>query len=198
MRAAWTPSCNTAWWPGIQAMRDSGLQVTEANTQRVGIMMGSGMGGLESIEEAYDKIYGDARSEKGIAVLHPRQHHQSGQRTFVDHVQDHRTQSRGRHRVHHLDACDRPCHALDPVGRCGCDAGGRFGDGHLPHRHERLCPGQSVIAAQRRSAGCQPALGQGSRRLRHGRRCRRHAARGIRITPRREAREFMPRWSDSA
>ena len=40
---------------GIQAMRDSGLAITEANSERVGIMMGSGMGGLESIEEAYDK-----------------------------------------------------------------------------------------------------------------------------------------------
>jgi 3-oxoacyl-[acyl-carrier-protein] synthase II len=40
---------------GIQAMRDSALQVTEANAHRIGIMMGSGMGGLESIEEAYDK-----------------------------------------------------------------------------------------------------------------------------------------------
>jgi 3-oxoacyl-[acyl-carrier-protein] synthase II len=40
---------------GIQAMRDSGFQVTEANAHRIGIMMGSGMGGLESIEEAYDK-----------------------------------------------------------------------------------------------------------------------------------------------
>jgi 3-oxoacyl-[acyl-carrier-protein] synthase II len=40
---------------GIQAMRDSGFQVTEANSHRVGIMMGSGMGGLESIEQTYDK-----------------------------------------------------------------------------------------------------------------------------------------------
>jgi 3-oxoacyl-[acyl-carrier-protein] synthase II len=41
---------------GIQAMRDSGLEVTEANSDRIGIMMGSGMGGLESIEETYDKF----------------------------------------------------------------------------------------------------------------------------------------------
>ena len=40
---------------GIQAMRDSGLQVTDANAHRIGIMMGSGMGGLESIEQTYDK-----------------------------------------------------------------------------------------------------------------------------------------------
>jgi 3-oxoacyl-[acyl-carrier-protein] synthase II len=40
---------------GIQAMRDSGLTVTEANAHRIGVMMGSGMGGLESIEQTYDK-----------------------------------------------------------------------------------------------------------------------------------------------
>ena len=51
---------------GIQAMRDSGLQVTEANTQRVGIMMGSGMGGLESIEVAYDK-YMETHSPKKVS-----------------------------------------------------------------------------------------------------------------------------------
>ncbi len=41
---------------GMQAMRDSGLVVTEANCDRVGVFMGSGMGGLESIEETYDKF----------------------------------------------------------------------------------------------------------------------------------------------
>ncbi len=41
---------------GMQAMRDSGLIVTEENADRIGILMGSGMGGLESIEETYDKF----------------------------------------------------------------------------------------------------------------------------------------------
>jgi len=41
---------------GIQAMRDSGLTVTEENSERIGVLMGAGMGGLESIEEAYDKF----------------------------------------------------------------------------------------------------------------------------------------------
>jgi len=41
---------------GMQAMRDSGLAVTEENADRIGILMGSGMGGLESIEQTYDKF----------------------------------------------------------------------------------------------------------------------------------------------
>jgi 3-oxoacyl-[acyl-carrier-protein] synthase II len=36
---------------GIQAMQDSGLQVTEDNAERIGVMVGSGIGGLPMIEE---------------------------------------------------------------------------------------------------------------------------------------------------
>ena len=39
---------------GIQALRDSGLEVTEANAERVGVSMGSGIGGLPGIEKNYD------------------------------------------------------------------------------------------------------------------------------------------------
>jgi 3-oxoacyl-[acyl-carrier-protein] synthase II len=51
---------------GIQAMRDSGLEVTEANSDRIGVMMGSGMGGLESIEQTYDK-YLETNSPKKVS-----------------------------------------------------------------------------------------------------------------------------------
>jgi len=51
---------------GIQAMRDSGFAVDETNSDRVGIFMGSGMGGLESIEEAYDR-YMETHSPKKVS-----------------------------------------------------------------------------------------------------------------------------------
>jgi len=51
---------------GTQAMRDSGLVVTESNSDRIGILMGSGMGGLESIEETYDK-YLETPSPKKVS-----------------------------------------------------------------------------------------------------------------------------------
>jgi 3-oxoacyl-[acyl-carrier-protein] synthase II len=51
---------------GIQAMRDSGLVVTETNAERIGVMMGSGMGGLESIEQTYDK-YQETNSPKRVS-----------------------------------------------------------------------------------------------------------------------------------
>lgn len=38
---------------GIQAMQDSGLVVTEQNADRIGVMVGSGIGGLPMIEETH-------------------------------------------------------------------------------------------------------------------------------------------------
>ncbi len=51
---------------GTQAMRDSGLVITEQNSDRVGVLMGSGMGGLESIEQTYEK-YLETHSPKKIS-----------------------------------------------------------------------------------------------------------------------------------
>ena len=47
---------------GIQAFRDSGLDVTEANAERIGVNIGSGMGGLPLIEQAHsDYLAGGPR-----------------------------------------------------------------------------------------------------------------------------------------
>jgi len=39
---------------GIQALRDSGLEVTPENAERIGVNIGSGIGGLPVIEETHD------------------------------------------------------------------------------------------------------------------------------------------------
>ncbi|WP_020560662.1 beta-ketoacyl-ACP synthase II [Thiofilum flexile] len=39
---------------GIDAFKDSGLEVTEANAERIGVLVGSGIGGLETIERNYE------------------------------------------------------------------------------------------------------------------------------------------------
>jgi len=41
---------------GIQAIRDSGLAVTEANATRIGVNIGSGIGGLPMIEETHNNV----------------------------------------------------------------------------------------------------------------------------------------------
>ena len=39
---------------GMQAVRDSGLEVTEENAERIGVAIGSGIGGLTGIEKGHD------------------------------------------------------------------------------------------------------------------------------------------------
>ncbi len=39
---------------GVQAVRDSGLEVTEDNAERIGVAIGSGIGGLTGIEKGHD------------------------------------------------------------------------------------------------------------------------------------------------
>ncbi len=41
---------------GMQAMQDSGLEVTEANAERIGVLVGSGIGGLPMIEETHAEL----------------------------------------------------------------------------------------------------------------------------------------------
>ncbi len=41
---------------GMQAWRDSGIEVTEANADRIGVIVGSGIGGLPRIEETHAEL----------------------------------------------------------------------------------------------------------------------------------------------
>ena len=43
---------------GLQAIRDSGIEVTEANADRIGINIGSGIGGLPMIEDTHNDFLG--------------------------------------------------------------------------------------------------------------------------------------------
>ncbi len=51
---------------GIQAMRDSGLEVTDANRARIGVSIGSGIGGIGTIEEG-----GNTLEHKGPRRISP-------------------------------------------------------------------------------------------------------------------------------
>ena len=41
---------------GVQALKDSGIEVTEANATRIGVNIGSGIGGLPMIEETHNEV----------------------------------------------------------------------------------------------------------------------------------------------
>lgn len=51
---------------GTDAIKDAGLEVTEDNAERIGVLMGSGIGGLETIERNYG-----AYLEKGPRKISP-------------------------------------------------------------------------------------------------------------------------------
>jgi len=54
---------------GTQAIRDSGLEVTEENAERIGVSIGSGIGGLRGIEANYDAyLKGGARKISPLFV----------------------------------------------------------------------------------------------------------------------------------
>jgi 3-oxoacyl-[acyl-carrier-protein] synthase II len=48
---------------GIQAVRDAGIEATEENAERIGVSIGSGIGGLQLIEDM-DKIYQESGPRK--------------------------------------------------------------------------------------------------------------------------------------
>ena len=50
-----------------QAIADSGFNVTEENSPRVGVAFGSGIGGLETIEETHTKYVQSDRSPRKIS-----------------------------------------------------------------------------------------------------------------------------------
>ena len=52
--------------PTGTSMKDSGIEVTPANAHRIGITMGAGIGGLDTIEENYRK-YAETNSPKRIS-----------------------------------------------------------------------------------------------------------------------------------
>jgi 3-oxoacyl-[acyl-carrier-protein] synthase II len=60
------PFMHYGYAAAADALKDSGIQVTPANAHRIGITMGAGIGGLDTIEENYRK-YAETNSPKRIS-----------------------------------------------------------------------------------------------------------------------------------
>jgi 3-oxoacyl-[acyl-carrier-protein] synthase II len=60
------PFMHYGFGAAAQAIKDANLEVTEANAQRVGVVMGAGIGGLDTIEETSAK-YLETRSPRKIS-----------------------------------------------------------------------------------------------------------------------------------
>jgi 3-oxoacyl-[acyl-carrier-protein] synthase II len=60
------PFMHYGYGAAADAIKDSGIEVTPANAHRIGITMGAGIGGLDTIEENYRK-YAETHSPKRIS-----------------------------------------------------------------------------------------------------------------------------------
>jgi 3-oxoacyl-[acyl-carrier-protein] synthase II len=61
------PFMHYGYAAGVDAFKDSGLEVTETNAERIGVAMGAGIGGLDTIEDNYGKYLGNNNSPKRIS-----------------------------------------------------------------------------------------------------------------------------------
>ena len=52
------PFMHYGYAAGVDAFKDSGIEVTEKNAERIGVLMGAGIGGLDTIEDNYAKYLG--------------------------------------------------------------------------------------------------------------------------------------------
>ena len=179
----------------FQAVSDSGLEVTDANRERIGVSMGSGIGGLTNIENNCRSLFEQAAAH--LAVLRARFDHQHGFRLPVDPPGSAGAQLRPHHRLHHRYPQHRHGCSQHRLWRGRRDGRRRFRNGCLRSRPGRFRRGSRALHSQRRADPCQPSVGPGSRRLRPVRRFRRPGARRTGARPP-AARGSMPSWLASA
>jgi len=153
---------------GMQAMRDSGLAVTETNSDRIGILMGSGMGGLESIEETYDR-YLETHSPKKVSPFFIPG-------SIINLVSGHLSIAFNitGPNLAVATACTTSTHALGMAmrmiqyGEVDAMLAGGSEMATCVTGMSGFAQAQGAVPAQLRSARRQPPVGQGSRRLCHG------------------------------
>ena len=96
---------------GIDAIRDAGLQITEANGDRVGIAMGAGIGGIQYIEDNLGKLLkGGARRVSPFFIPGSIINMTSGQISILEHMTG--------PNLGIVTACATSTHSIGLAGRC--------------------------------------------------------------------------------
>jgi len=67
------------------AMEDSGLQITEENAERVGVLVGAGLGGLPTIEKYHTALL-EGGYKKISPFFYPNADHQPGSRSHLNQI----------------------------------------------------------------------------------------------------------------
>ena len=102
-----------------EALKDSGLEVSDSNRDRIGCVIGSGIGGLPMIEDNHSQLVNrGARRVSPFFVPGSIINMIAGSVSIRYGL---RPQSRDRHRLHDRPALGRGGRSPDRIRRCGCD-----------------------------------------------------------------------------
>ena len=143
------------------AMDQSGLRIEPANATRVGVVIGSGIGGFEVIEREH-RILLERGPERvsPFFILSSIINLAAGLRLGSSRREG--TELGGRDRLHDRRARRRRRVPADPGGICGRDDLRRRRGGHHAARRGRLRGHARPVHAKRRPRSSEPALGRRS------------------------------------
>ena len=133
------------------ALKDSGADLDKLDRDEIGVIIGSGIGGLETTT-AQHKILHGARPGPALAVHDPDAHQQHGLRPVLDVSEFARAELRHLLRLRHRQPRHRRGLAHHQNGRGQNDVRRRRRGRHRAHRHRRLLRDEGLEHAQRRSA----------------------------------------------
>jgi len=95
----------------VDAIRDSGLEITEENGDRIGIAMGSGIGGIKFIQDNHDKfLAGGQRKVSPFFIPGSIINMTSGQVSILQHITG--------PNISIVTACATSTHCIGFAGRC--------------------------------------------------------------------------------
>ncbi len=140
------------------AMQDSGLKVTPEIAERVGVYIGSGIGGFEVIEREHQNLL-EQGPRPHFALLHSGHHHQSGVGLRVDPHRRQGPELGHRDRLHHQRALHRRFLPHHPARRRRRHDLRRHRSLHHADGHRRVRRHARALHAQRRARAAPPARG---------------------------------------
>ncbi|MCK5325517.1 MAG: beta-ketoacyl-ACP synthase II [Woeseiaceae bacterium] len=95
----------------VDAIRDSGLEITEENGDRIGVAMGSGIGGIKFIQDNHDKfLAGGQRKVSPFFIPGSIINMTSGQVSILQHITG--------PNISIVTACATSTHCIGFAGRC--------------------------------------------------------------------------------
>ena len=152
-----------------EAVRHAGLDPQSLDLDRVGVLVGSGIGGLQALgeQDANLLLKGPGRVSP---FMIPMMIANMAGGPDLHGIRFCRAEFRRGHRLRDLEQFHRRSLAPHPRRRGRRDPRGRQRSGLRPSGHERLCRDEGPQHPQRRARTRLPAVRQGPRRFRAGRR----------------------------